>query len=499
MHRLLLLAPLALALCSADASARQSQFVPLGDLTGGTFQSSAYAVSADGSAVAGGGNGAAGTEAFLWTPSTGITGIGFIYNQPSRAYGISADGSVLAGYAGSSPNNEAFRWTAAGGMVGLGDLPGGNVSSYAYAVSADGATVVGASSSTLSTSQWVEAFRWTTLGGMQGLGMLPGGMPESLAFAASGDGSVIAGRSGGRAFRWTAATGMLDLGGVVGGTGSGEASGINAAGTVIVGRGGTSAGTEAFRWEAATGAVGLGDLPGGTYFSSANGVSDDGDVIVGYANYNLGVSDAFLWTPTLGMVNLQDHLVALGVTGLSGWSLRRAEAVSDDGTTIVGWGYNPSGSIEAFLVTLANPAPLNYCTAGTTSHGCNAAISGTGTPSASAPSGFTIAVNDVEGTQSGLIFYGLSGQASIPWGTGTSFMCVKSPLERTPVQNSGGTFAACDGALSLDWNLFVASNPLALGNPFAGGETVWAQGWFRDPPSPKTTSLSDGLEFVVAP
>ena len=33
----------------------------------------------------------------------------------------------------------------------------------------------------------------------------------------------------------------------------------------------------------------------------------------------------------------------------------------------------------------------------------------------------------------------------------------------------------------------------------AAGDTVWAQAWFRDPPSPKTTHLSDGLEFVVCP
>ena len=82
---------------------------------------------------------------------------------------------------------------------------------------------------------------------------------------------------------------------------------------------------------------------------------------------------------------------------------------------------------------------LPYCTAGTTSHGCVPSISGAGTPSASAGSGFTIAVADVEGAPSG------------------------------------------------------------LGNPVVGGETVWAQGWFRDPPSPKTTNLSNGLMFTVQP
>jgi hypothetical protein len=63
-------------------------------------------------------------------------------------------------------------------------------------------------------------------------------------------------------------------------------------------------------------------------------------------------------------------------------------------------------------------------------------------------------------------------------------------------QNSGGRAGACDGVLSEDWNLYVATHPRALGQPFTGGETVWAQGWFRDPPAAKT---SDGLVFSVLP
>jgi hypothetical protein len=66
-------------------------------------------------------------------------------------------------------------------------------------------------------------------------------------------------------------------------------------------------------------------------------------------------------------------------------------------------------------------------------------------------------------------------------------------------QNTGGTDGACDGTLSEDWLAFVAAHPGALGAPFAAGQTVNAQGWFRDPPAAKTTSLSNGLEFTVGP
>ena len=154
------------------------------------------------------------------------------------------------------------------------------------------------------------------------------------------------------------------------------------------------------------------------------------------------------------------------------------------------------------LTTSLDPVcglPISYCTAGTTSSGCVPAISGNGTPSGSAGSGFSIAASNVEGQQSGLIFYGVSGPLATPWGLGTSFQCVKAPFERGPIVNAGGTAGACDGVLAFDWNQFVATHPAALGVPFSGGETVWAQAWFRDPPAPKTTNLSDGLSFTVCP
>ncbi len=141
----------------------------------------------------------------------------------------------------------------------------------------------------------------------------------------------------------------------------------------------------------------------------------------------------------------------------------------------------------------------SYCTAGTSSNGCVATLSGIGTPDANAGSGFTLSANNVDGQRSGLIFYGVSGRVAFQWGAGSSWLCVKSPTQRTAPQNSGGTSGACDGVLALDWNAFIAANPGALGAPFAGGDVVQAQAWYRDPPSSKSTSLSDALEFVVQP
>jgi hypothetical protein len=142
-----------------------------------------------------------------------------------------------------------------------------------------------------------------------------------------------------------------------------------------------------------------------------------------------------------------------------------------------------------------------YCTSGITSNGCTAQITAAGTPSASAATGFTISVIHAEPQKEGILFYGINnvGFTPTPWGTGSSFLCVKAPIQRLGTQNTGGTAGNCDGTLSIDWNTYRISHPSALGSPFAAGAVVYAQGWFRDPPSPKTTSLSNGLIFMLCP
>lgn len=219
--------------------------------------------------------------------------------------------------------------------------------------------------------------------------------------------------------------------------------------------------------------------------------------------------DGSVWAVTWGDNNTFATEVAIG--DASG-----ASTVHSIGS--VWWNTEVPVAAGAGAVSAVWPAPTNnpnvtrmvanvftgsnhsYCTAGTTSHGCVPSILGSGHPSASAGSGFTITVQNVEGQQNGLIFYGLQGGQATPWSSAsTSLLCVKPPTQRMTVQASGGTLGSCDGMLSTDWNAFVATHPGALGTPFSGAELVWAQGWFRDAASAKTTSLSDGLMFVVCP
>lgn len=171
-------------------------------------------------------------------------------------------------------------------------------------------------------------------------------------------------------------------------------------------------------------------------------------------------------------------------------------SVSTSGTTHI---VAASMSGEAYAYEPNPQPPTGYCTSGASANGCTAQISASGSPSASASSGFTISVTGIEGQKLGLIFYGIAGSSASPWGQRSSFKCVASPVQRTPLQYAGGTQGSCDGVMTLDWNQFIANRPNALGNPFVGGETLWVQCVYRDPPAPPTTSMSDALVFSVCP
>lgn len=143
-------------------------------------------------------------------------------------------------------------------------------------------------------------------------------------------------------------------------------------------------------------------------------------------------------------------------------------------------------------------SPVNYCTSGTSTVGCNAIMGLNGSPNVNHFGPANITVTGVEGQKVGLIFYGLNQQA-VQWGATSSFLCVKTPTQRTPSQNSGGTAGQCNGTYTTNINQFFAANPTALGQPLFGGQVLHFQAWYRDPPSPKTTNLSDALTITMCP
>jgi uncharacterized membrane protein len=126
----------------------------LGDLTGGSLNSFAWGVSADGSIVVGQGN--PGAEAFRWTESSGMVGLGILPGfNASLAQAVSADGSLVVGYSGddSLTSGQAFLWNEAHGMRslrdvlvndhGLGASLAGWTLTSANDISADGRFIVG--------------------------------------------------------------------------------------------------------------------------------------------------------------------------------------------------------------------------------------------------------------------------------------------------------------------------------------------------------------------
>jgi hypothetical protein len=168
-----------------------------------------------------------------------------------------------------------------------------------------------------------------------------------------------------------------------------------------------------------------------------------------------------------------------------------------------GWPANDLASVWMVMESNGSCAGCNnraetYCTAGTSSSGCQALISATGTSSSSATTGFFLNAVAVEGSKDGLFFYGTNGRQANQWGNGSSFQCVVPPVRRTQVVPGVGTNGACDGQATVDLNARWTAKPQH--DPGAGA-VVQCQFWYRDPQntSNQKTALSGGIEWTVCP
>jgi probable HAF family extracellular repeat protein len=352
----------ALFLCAiaAPPAGAIPTFTPIGP---GDVPTRAYGLSADGSVVVGAvyPDGVVTTSAgvaFRWSGADG-----FVPLAPGSAQAASSDGSVVVGaHRDGNGRSHAFRWTEADGVVDL-PLPfQSTAAAIATDVSSDGARAVGIRGPEFMPGN--AAVTWAPIDPSY----LPGGClfePTFIAAnAVSADGSVIAGSCAGvvtppTAVRWTELAGVfqpLDLGDLAGGPAfpASRALGVSADGSTIVGQGNSDAGPEAFVWREATGLLGIGDLAGGGFESTATDASGDGSIVVGEGTTDAGGA-AFVWDADAGMRALRDVLEANGLD-LTGWQLRAATGVSDDGLRFVGWGVNPDGVEQAWLAEIPEPA-----------------------------------------------------------------------------------------------------------------------------------------------
>jgi hypothetical protein len=102
--------------------------------------------------------------------------------------------------------------------------------------------------------------------------------------------------------------------------------------------------------------LGLGDLAGNFFQSRANAVSGDGSVIVGQG-YGF-LPEAVVWDFVHGLRQFGDVLVdEYGLPhDLGGWRhLTSITSVSADGLTFGGYGLNPQGQIEGWIAHLDHP------------------------------------------------------------------------------------------------------------------------------------------------
>jgi hypothetical protein len=202
-----------------------------------------------------------------------------------------------------------------------------------------------------------------------------------------------------------------------------------------------------------------------------------------------------LWSQTTRLVSVN----AIGVPAVGGGNQLD---FSGDGKVLVYTSsannltsYPPNNWLDVFAVRHEQLSPAVYCTATPSTSGCVASMSFSGTPSATAGSGFTLSVGDLPPERNATLLYGHWLPTTLPFAGGT--LCVAPPLSRTPLLTSHGT-GPCGASLSFDFNAWIAAG---ADPALVNGRPVWIQCWTRDPPAAYVgkLNLSDAVYFVIAP
>jgi uncharacterized membrane protein len=320
----------------AGAVAADPLFEVIGPVAG-TGDVQAHALSADGCIVVG----TSGNRAFRWRD--GVTTPLFSDPNDGAAEGISADGSVVVGL-----SNGASAFRLDGSDLEILSLPAGNPH-HALAVSADGQAVGGCMHAFENGMHCDIPFFWRNGIGGRALAGLSGAIEFGSVRALSSDGQIAAGSANGNPVVWRPDLESVEGLGLLPGHTTGAVLGLTPDGEVAVGVSSAGTNARAVRWN------GSGVLDLGPLTKVARGVSAGGTRIVGD-----GEDGAFLWDPEHGARLLIDVLrseygIELTRPGEE-WFLLSALAVTPDGTTIVGHGYDPLQRQVAWRVRLSEDA-----------------------------------------------------------------------------------------------------------------------------------------------
>jgi len=412
---------------------------------------------------------------FRWSEPTGFQRLPLPPSgQFLRATDVSGDGTWVVGSTISStgaPLADAYRWSLGTGYEAI-DALGYQV----VAVDRDGDAIA----LRRELSGGCTSGLWTPAGTLL---IDSQGMRDVCATDVSGDGQVVvgwmraSGTSARRAFRWTQAAGLVDLGPT---WPTSEASGVSDDGGVVVGRGAPPSGGgafRAFRWTAASGMTVL-EGPAGSTFSAAEAVSSDGSVVVGSYAIDPDPGRAARWSGG-------GHEVVAPIPVTSG--LSRAIDVSDDGTRCATRTITSSGT-RSFVARLS-PLGETYCDAVANSSGCPGVLDVEGS-AVLADGDLRLLARRLPPTQFGFFLTSRDGD-STPIAGSAGVLCLGGTIGRFvapgQIMNSGAA-----GSFGLDVALAALPVP---GGAVQPGDTWRFQAWHRDldPGGAQTSNLTTAV------
>lgn len=306
-------------------------------------------VSADGSLVVGGGR-----RGFVYNNS-GFTVLNGWEGNGSWAISISRDGGTAVGRVGRGEFGSAARWL--GGSLQVLEGQAERPDAYAHATSDSGHLVGGYIMAPGDESSYRPAV-WNEVGDLRLLPVPPDQWAGANVSAISADGSRLA------------VSGHNNLGFVwVDGEGYRQLEGPNNGGLRMTSNGRTIFGIggsgiydqDLVRWDEFGVLTVLGS-PADSLWTQLTSVSSDATFVSGRYRSRANIDRPYLWSESAGFVDLVDELNRSGAD-LLGMNSLTAMGTSDDGRTVVGYGYH-QGKARGWIAANTVPEPSALVAAG---------------------------------------------------------------------------------------------------------------------------------------